>query len=96
MTPTYHLIYITKIRRCISNKCYDIVKLLFHLIKNVKMTFEGAVWFNSSLVIGSLPTVIIAEMVRKAEYSKILVSVSKRPKIVFLSTALFPFFIAIP
>jgi hypothetical protein len=41
MTPTYHLIYITKVRLCISNKCYDIVKLLFYLIKIVKMTLEG-------------------------------------------------------
>jgi len=61
MTLTYHLIYITKVRLCISNKCYDIVKLLFYLIKNVKMTFEGFVWFNSSLVIGSSLTAIIAE-----------------------------------
>ena len=84
MILTYHLIYITKVRLCISNKCYDIVKLLFYLIKIVKMASEGVVWFNISLVVGSLPTVIIAEMIRKAEYSKILVYVSKRPKMVFL------------
>lgn len=48
MTLTYYLIFITKIRRCISNKCYDIVKFYYKLVS----------WFIRHWLIGDYKLLI--------------------------------------